>query len=53
MREGTPSELTEVRGVVVRTLARGRHLWADGDLPVEPGSGRYLLRPAFGAVYRG
>jgi dihydropyrimidinase len=43
----------EVRGVVVHTLARGRHVWDDGDLRAEPGSGRYLPRPAFGAVYRG
>jgi len=43
----------EVRGVVVQTLARGRRVWADGDLRVEPGWGRYLPRPPFGAVYRG
>ena len=43
----------EVRGVVVHTLARGRHLWADGDLRPEAGSGRYLPRAPFGAVYEG
>jgi dihydropyrimidinase len=43
----------EVKGVVVHTFARGRHLWADGDLRAQPGSGRYLPRPAFGEVYRG
>jgi dihydropyrimidinase len=43
----------EVRGVVVHTLARGRHLWADGDLRAEPGSGRYLPRKPFGPVYEG
>jgi dihydropyrimidinase len=43
----------EVKGVVVHTLARGRHVWADGDLRAEPGSGRYLARPPFGEVYRG
>ena len=43
----------EVRGVVVHTLARGRHVWADGDLRAEPGSGQYLPRPPFGKVYEG
>jgi dihydropyrimidinase len=42
-----------VKGVVVHTLARGRHLWADGDLRAEPGWGRYLPRQPFGPVYRG
>jgi dihydropyrimidinase len=43
----------EVRGVVVHTLARGRHVFADGDLRAEPGAGAYLARPPFGAVYEG
>jgi dihydropyrimidinase len=43
----------EVKGVVVHTLARGRHVWADGDLRAEAGSGRYLPRPPFGPVYEG
>ena len=43
----------EVRGVVVHTLARGRHLWADGDLRPEAGWGRYLPRAPFGPVYEG
>jgi dihydropyrimidinase len=43
----------EVRGVVVHTLARGRHVLADGDLRAETGWGRFLRRPAFGEVYRG
>ncbi|SDG76532.1 dihydropyrimidinase [Propionivibrio dicarboxylicus] len=34
----------EVRGVVVQTLARGAHVWADGDLRVEAGHGRYCHR---------
>jgi dihydropyrimidinase len=42
-----------VKGVVVHTLARGRHVWADGDLRAEPGWGRYLPRLPFGPVYRG
>ncbi|HYD31023.1 MAG TPA: hypothetical protein VEB64_09245 [Azospirillaceae bacterium] len=40
-------------GAVVHTLSRGRHLWADGDLRTEPGSGRFLPRPAYGPVYDG
>jgi dihydropyrimidinase len=43
----------EVRGVVVHTLARGRHLWADGELRPEAGWGRYLPRAPFGPVYQG
>lgn len=42
----------EVRGVVVHTIARGRHVWADGDLRVEPGAGRFLARAPFGPAYR-
>lgn len=42
-----------VKGVVVHTLSRGRHLWADGDLRAEPGMGRYLPRAAFGDAYLG
>jgi len=43
----------EVRGAVVHTFSRGRHVWADGDLRAEAGWGRYLRREPFGAVYRG
>jgi len=43
----------EVKGVVVHTLSRGRHVWADGDLRVEAGWGRFLARPPFGPVYQG
>lgn len=43
----------EVRGVVVHTLAGGRHLYADGDLRAEAGSGRYLPRQPFGPAYQG
>lgn len=42
-----------VKGAVVHTFARGRHLWADGDLRAENGWGRYLARAPFGAVYEG
>ncbi|HVI73903.1 MAG TPA: dihydropyrimidinase [Anaeromyxobacteraceae bacterium] len=43
----------EVKGVVVHTLSRGRHVWADGDLRAEPGWGRFLPREPFGPVYQG
>lgn len=41
----------EVKGVVVHTLVRGRHVYADGDLRAEPGFGRFLPRSPGGAVY--
>lgn len=43
----------QVKGVVVHTLSRGRHIWADGDLRAEPGWGRYLARKPFGPAYEG
>ncbi|MFL5298946.1 MAG: dihydropyrimidinase [Anaeromyxobacteraceae bacterium] len=43
----------EVKGAVVHTLARGRHVWKDGDLRAEAGAGRYLPRKPFGPVYEG
>jgi dihydropyrimidinase len=42
-----------VSGAVVHTLARGRHVFADGDLRAERGSGHYLPRQPFGPVYQG
>jgi dihydropyrimidinase len=42
-----------VKGVVVHTLAGGRHVWADGDLRAVPGAGRFLPRRPFGPVYGG
>lgn len=43
----------EVQGVVVHTLSRGAHVWADGDLRAESGRGRYVPRLPFGHPYRG
>ena len=43
----------EVQGAVVHTLARGHHVWRDGDLRAEPGRGRFLSRQPFGPVYAG
>lgn len=42
----------DVQGVVVHTLSRGAHLWADGELRAEAGRGRYLARAPFGHVYQ-
>ena len=41
----------QIKGVVTHTLARGRHVWADGDLRAEPGTGSYVARQPFGAGY--
>jgi dihydropyrimidinase len=43
----------QVQGVVVHTVSRGTHLWADGDLRAQAGAGRYLARAAFGHPYQG
>jgi dihydropyrimidinase len=43
----------QVKGAVVHTLARGRHVYADGDLRAEAGQGRYVPRRPFGPVYAG
>jgi len=43
----------QVKGVVAHTLAGGRHVWADGDLRAERGTGRFLPRKPFGPVYQG
>jgi dihydropyrimidinase len=45
-------EGVQVQGVVVHTLSRGSHLWADGELRAEPGRGRYLARQPFGHPYQ-
>lgn len=41
----------QVKGVVVHTVAGGRHLWADGDLRPVEGAGRYLPRAPFGPAF--
>lgn len=40
----SPFEGRRVRGAVIRTLVRGRTVWADGECPVEPGWGRFVSR---------
>ena len=42
----------ETKGAVVHTLARGRHVFRDGELRAEPGQGKFLRAP-FGPVYQG
>jgi len=40
----SPFEGRRVRGAVIRTLVRGRTVWADGEGCVEPGWGRFVSR---------
>jgi dihydropyrimidinase len=40
-----------VRGNATHTVSRGLLVWADGDLRVTRGAGRYVKRPAFGANF--
>ncbi len=40
----SPYEGRRVRGAVIRTLVRGRTVWADGECCVEPGWGRFVPR---------
>ncbi len=40
-----------VTGINTHTLSQGRVVWADGQLDMEKGSGRYIDRPAFAPYY--
>jgi dihydropyrimidinase len=40
-----------VKGVNTHTLSQGRVVWADGELDMAKGSGRYIDRPAFASYY--
>lgn len=40
-----------VRGLPSHTISQGRVVWAGGELRAEPGRGRYVERPAFGANF--
>jgi dihydropyrimidinase len=40
-----------VKGINTHTLSQGRVVWADGQLDMERGSGRYIDRPAFASYY--
>jgi dihydropyrimidinase len=46
-------EGVELEGSVIHTVARGRHVYRDGDLRAEAGAGRYLKREPFGPAYQG
>ncbi|XP_058107461.1 dihydropyrimidinase-like isoform X1 [Magnolia sinica] len=41
------------KGKVEVTISRGRVVWEDGKLKVEPGSGRYIKMPPFGYIFDG
>ena len=41
-----------VRGIPSHTVSRGRVVYARGELRAEPGAGRYLKRPPFGANFQ-
>ena len=41
----------EVKGGASHTLSRGKVVWADGQLDVERGAGRYVDRPPFAPYY--
>ena len=40
-----------VKGINTHTISQGRVVWADGQLDMERGSGRYIDRPAFASYY--
>lgn len=40
-----------VRGCASHTLSRGKVVWADGQLDVERGAGRYIEKPPFASYY--
>lgn len=35
------------------TISQGRVVWQEGELKVEPGSGRYVEMPPFGYLFDG
>lgn len=43
----------EVRGLTVHTVSRGNHIYADGEIRAEKGSGQYVPRKPFGETYQG
>jgi dihydropyrimidinase len=40
-----------VKGIPSHTVSQGKVVWADGQLHVERGAGRYIDRPAYPALY--
>ncbi|GIL53800.1 hypothetical protein Vafri_9445 [Volvox africanus] len=43
----------QIQGKVVATISRGRLVWHQGKLNVEPNSGRFVPMPAFGPLFEG
>ncbi|MDJ0908943.1 MAG: dihydropyrimidinase [Woeseiaceae bacterium] len=41
----------EIRGCASHTISQGKVVWADGQLDVERGAGRYVDRPPFAGYY--
>jgi len=41
----------EVKGLASHTISGGRHVYADGELRVEKGTGNYVKRPAFQPMF--
>ena len=41
----------EVKGCASHTISQGKVVWADGQLNVERGAGRYVDRPPFAPFY--
>ena len=40
-----------VKGCASHTISRGKIVYANGELDVERGAGRYIDRPAFAPIY--
>lgn len=43
----------EVAGVVEVTISNGKVVWENGQLNVEPGTGRFIPTPPFGKLFKG
>eukprot|EP00775_Hariotina_reticulata_P003434 gene3434-3706_t len=43
----------EIQGKVTVTISRGRLVWYQGKLDVQPGSGRFIELPVFGPLFDG
>lgn len=47
------TSLFSVQGKVEITISRGRIVWEDGKLRIDPGSGRYIMMPPFSYLFDG
>ncbi|GLI68276.1 hypothetical protein VaNZ11_012634 [Volvox africanus] len=43
----------QIQGKVVSTISRGRLVWHQGKLDVQPHTGRFVAMPAFGPLFEG